>query len=273
MAEGQVDTTTTQAADTQTTEPTTTATDTKVDTSTQKPATGTNSGDDARFKGITADLAKERKARQEYEKRFKELESRYSERDKQFQALAGVKQPSAQEQEYDAIRDQFKQVFPKLGALSDEKVDRLLELLENADGLQEVQKNHWNRHGQEMVDSLASNVSELIGGDLSARQRRALIAAYIADVEQDEDIRAKYDSGDKAHLKEFAKAWAEEWLTTAKRKVTATNVSQNRAVPRSGDRSVTTTAGKKIDVTDDKAVADFLAEGFRSRGGEFGRNR
>lgn len=269
--EGQADTTT-QTTSTETKPADTTTQASTADTaSTQKPATGTNSGDDPRIKGLLADIQKERKSRQDFEKRFKDLEGRYSERDRQFNALAGVKQPTAEEAEYEAIRQQLNKVRPDLGKLDDTTIDKLIKLAESSDGLMEVQRNHWNRHGQQMVDTLASEVSEIIGGDLTDRQRRSMIATYIADVEQDADLRAKYDAGDTKHLKEFAKAWADEWLTAAKRKVTATNIGQNRPVPRSGDRSVTTSAGKKIDVNDNKAVEDLLVEGFRNRGGEFGR--
>lgn len=282
--EGQVnDTSTAQPTDTSKATDTSTAaaTNTKVDTSTPNPERVNNAGDtDARFKGIQTDLAKERKTRQALERQIQELTNRYSERDRQFQALAGVKQPTADEQEAETIRSQFKKIFPELGELTADDIKALRELASKRGDIEAVERNHWNRHGQSMVDTLAKEVSDFIGGELTDKQRRALVASYITDVQQDKEqngdegeLYGKYTSGDVAHLKEYAKAWAEDWLTAAKRKVTAQNVGQFRAVPRSGDRSITTTGGKKIDVTDNKAVEDLLVEGFRSRGGEFGRGR
>jgi hypothetical protein len=235
------------------------------------PGAGPKTGvDDPRIKGLTADLVKERKARQEFEKRFKDHDAQLTERNRQIAALTGTKTPTADEAEIEEVRQQFAKLFPGLAKLDDKQIEKLLKVAESSDTLSETTKHYWDRHARTTTDQLIADVSELIGGELSARQKNACVAAYSFEIENNPELAEKFEQGDVEHLKQFAKDWAEDWLTAAQRKVTATNVNRLRPVPRSGDRSVTTTAQKKIDFKDPKAVEDAMVKTFRDHGGSFG---
>ena len=233
-------------------------------------STGTNAGDDKRFAGLTADLQKERKARQNFETQFKDHQARLAERDRQIAALTGARTPSAEDAEMDEVRKQFGKLYPGLAKLDDKAIERLLSVAQNADRLEEATNNHWQRHSSNMTDSLVKEVSDEIGSDLTPRQRNAVIAAYIQEAENNPEFLEKHERGDVAQLKQFAKDWTSDWFTAAQRKVSSTEANRNRPVPRSGDRSVTTTGGaKKIDFKNPKAVEDAMIDSFRAHGGSF----
>lgn len=239
--------------------------------STQKPGTGSNTGvDDKKYQGLTADLQKERKARQDAIIANERTQAELAQVRKQMQALAGITPKDDAEQEFDAIRAQFAKVFPGLAKLTDAQIEKLMGVADKADSLSEATTHHWQRHGSTMLDALEKAVVDEIGGDLTERQKKALTQAYVNEAQTNDDFLKKHEAGDLDQLTAFAKEWVGDWMTAASRKVTKNAVGQFRPVPRGGDRSTTGTGGgKKIDFKDEKAVEDAMVESFRSRGGQF----
>ena len=223
--------------------------------------------DDPRAKGILADLQRERKARQDYERRQTESDTRLAERDRQIAALTGAKTPTKDQADVDAVRERFNELFPHLGKLTPEQIDRLMSVADRGDQLEATTTNYWTNHGRRMLDSVHTDIAKEIG-DLSQRQKARINAAYVQEAEQDPNFLTRHEAGDPTLVKEFVKNYLEDFVEPVRRKMTQTEVSRQRPVPFGKDRSIPGVGDKKIDVNDPKAVMDLLVE---SRKGQFGR--
>lgn len=254
------------------TPPSSTSQGSQTQPSTQAPAPGSNAGgstDDARNRGILADLQRERRARQEAETRATQREAELASERRRVQALAGVTPQSPEAQEEEEVRARVIKLFPVLGKLNDEQLDAMLAGQNDVASARQLVHQQWENHGRQMIDSIVSEVSDAVGGDLTERQAKALTRAYVAEAESNPEFLARHERGDKNLIKEFAKAWVEDWFEPARRRVTADAMSQNRRVPSGRDRTVQTTPPKAIDFKNPKAVEDAMVESFRSHGGRF----
>ena len=243
----------------------TSAQDTKPD---QKPVK--DAGQDRRDQGILSDLKKERQARQALEARIVKAEANYEAERRRVQALAGVNPKSPEELDADETRGQLTRLVPWIGKLSDEKVDKLLSLLDNSDSAADFVDKGWLRHGKSMLSSLEKAVATELGGEgkLTDRQSDALTAAYI-QAARNPDFLDRHEQGDPTLVEEFAKAWVEDWIAPARRKVTADEVDRARRVPSGKDRSIPAGSTKKVDFKDSKSVEDAMVASWRSHGGTF----
>jgi hypothetical protein len=260
-------------------------------TPTPSPTTGTptptpdptpgNKGDDweKRFKGVTSDLQKERQARQRYEADLKAARDETAAERRRIQALVGVNAPSPEDAELDAIRSQAGKaltpewILKQLG-LTQEEFTEIKEARKDRARLSDMEKHYWGKHGTAMVADVSKALSKEYGGDLSKRQLDTITKAYVLRAQQDEAFLERHESGDPTLVEEFAKEWLEDWYEPAKRRITSQEAGRFRPVPNGQGRAPLAGQGeKKIDVKDDKAVADLLVAGFRERGGEFGRRR
>jgi hypothetical protein len=234
-----------------------------------------------RNRGILADLQKERKQRQEYEKQLASITSERDQERRRVQALAGINPQSGEEAEAEQIRQKLFQLVPVLGKLTDKQVDRLLKLADSGDSLEQATNHHWTTHGRQMLDMVTGAAEKSMGGKLSERQSNRIKAAYVQEAENSQvDERGnavpgsflyRHNMGDPTLIEEFIKDWNEDWFEPAKRNAQAGAVNQFRRVPSGRDRSIAQVGEKPIDVNDASAVEDLLVKGFRERGGEFGR--
>lgn len=233
------------------------------------------SGDDTSWEkkqaALLADLKKERKARQDFESRFKTLESSLEAERKRVKALAGLDVPSDEDKEIAGYRERVQNLLPWTKKLSEEKVDKLLELLNNADGIRQTADHVWRSHGRTMVGLAMKEVSEAIGGDLTERQQKTLTREFIAAVEADPELVERYEAGDPTLAKDVAKILIEDWVTPSRRNYTAQQVNKFPRVPAGKDRGAGGGRGpKKINWSDPKSVEDAMVESYREHGGEFG---
>jgi hypothetical protein len=235
----------------------------------QEPAPAQKSGVDDKQRGLLADLQKERQTRQRLEQQLATHQAELDARQRRIQALAGVNPQSEEEAELEAVRERVKKLFPVLGRLTDEKLEKLLSLDERSGGLEEAAQHHWSRHATTMLDSLQKAVAEEIGSDLTDRQKKALGRAYVAEAESDPEFLKRHEAGDTKLIEEFAKGWIEDWFEPARKQVVTTEVNRQRRVPSGRDRNVSTTPPKKVDFKDPKAVEDAMVESFKSHGGRF----
>lgn len=240
----------------------------------QTPPGGAQASVDSekRFKGIQADLAKERKQRQEFEARVKQYETELAQERRRIAALAGVNTPSAQDQESEEIRQRFSQLYPHLGQLSPEDIQALREMRSEMESLREIRNRYWTDRADTMVGGIAEAVAKEMGAKtLSERQLQAIQLSYAIRAKSDPEFLARHEAGDKTLAAEFAKEWVEDWFEPVKRRATTQEANRFRPVPRGGDRSVVQTGEKPIDVNNNDEVMDRLVAGFRERGGEFRR--
>ena len=228
------------------------------------PAPTSKWEDDPRAKGMLADLQRERRARQEFERRATEFETRAAERDRQIAALTNSRTPTEAEATDQAVRDRLEQLYPQLKASPDgHEALTQDEIL----ALRETVKHHWSAHSRRMLDSVYEKIGAEMG-ELTPRQRRNITAAYIADAEESSEFMRRHDAGDKTLIEEFVKAYIEDTVEPVRRKTIASEVTRSRAVPSGGNRTLPNMGGKPIDIKDDKAVMDFIME---SRKGQFKR--
>ena len=219
--------------------------------------------DDPRAKGMLADLQKERKARQDFERRVVESEARAAERDRQVAALTNSRQPTTDEAEANAVRERFNQLFPHLGGLTAEDIDALKELRGQSSELQAAVKHHWTEHSKGMLAKVYEKLDAT-----TPKQQRKITALYVAEAEANPEFLRRHDAGDKTLIDEFVKSYEEDIAEPIRRKAIASEVSRHRAVPSGGSRTLPDTGGKPIDLKDDKAVMDYIME---SRKGQFKR--
>lgn len=234
------------------------------DTTSQNTATGQNSGNDAWAKekrGIQADLQRERKARQDYERRVQQYESELNTERNRVRALSGVNPVNPGDAEKEEVRARFKELFPELGGLTAEDIAAMRASAQDAKGLKEATTSHWNRHNKGMVDKLGTIVAKEIGGTLTPRQTKHLVAAYVQTLQADDALAERHESGDETLLDEFAKQWAEDWVEPVRRQTTKQEQGRFRPVPNGQSRSIVTTGEKTLDYTNDEAVGDFISKG------------
>jgi hypothetical protein len=224
-----------------------------------------------RFKGLTNDLQKERRARQDYERRVAKYETDLAAERQRVQALAGVTPQSSAEAENEAIRKRFNELYPHIGDLTKEDIEALRELKTRKSELDETTRHYWTSHSRKMVEGVQSEIEKELGGKLTDRQRQQVERLYALQGEADEEFLERHSRGDQTLVAEFAKQFIEDWFEPARRKVTQQEAQRFRAVPTGKDRGIVTHGEKKIDVTDNKAVEDILVRGFRERNGEFSR--
>jgi hypothetical protein len=221
--------------------------------------------------GLTSDLQKERKARQEYEKKVAKYEADLETERKRVQALTGVSPKAPAEEEEEAIRNRFKQLYPELAGLTKEDIQAIRELKAKAGEIDETNRHHWATHARSMISGVYTTIEKELGGKLTDRQRSQVEQLYALRAQQDPEFLDRHTKGDKTLLDEFAKEFVEDWFEPARRRVTQQESQRFRAVPSGKDRGIVTHGEKKIDVNDSKAVEDVLVRGFRERNGEFGR--
>lgn len=221
--------------------------------------------------GLTSDLQKERRARQEYERKVAQYEADLAAERKRVQALAGVVPVEPAQQEEEAIRARFKQLFPELAELTKEDIQAIRESKARSDEMNETNRHHWATHARTMVTGVFGAIEKDLGGKLSDRQRAQVERLYAIEAENNPQFLERHTAGDKSLAEEFAKQIIDDWFEPARRKVTQQETQRFRAVPDGKGRGLVTQGDKKIDVNDPKAVEDVLVRGFRERNGEFGR--
>ena len=224
-------------------------------------------------------LNEESGKRTKLEQEVAELRKQSELNEKRVRLALGLEVPSKDEQETQEAREALYKLNPKLKLLDQLDENQLQRILDAADSATESTRAQWKRHSSDMLSDLEGEASELLGvdalseaqtkrlhrafreeareqGSLRAKAERAEDAAY----DYDNDFVARYERGDKTLLREFAKAFLDEWGIPARRAVTTSAVQrQTRPVPR-GERSRShlTQTPPKIDYNDDKAFRDAI---------------
>ena len=226
--------------------------------------------EDDRQRGILADLQKERKTRQELERQLTTHQAELASERRRIQALVGVNPRTPEDEQLDEVRAQFAKLFPGLARLTDEQIDKLLKVSESASTLEDTTQHYWKSHSVTMLTALNEAVADELGGDLTPRQQKAIVSAYVQEARENPEFLQRHDAGDRTLLTEFAKQWVEDWLKPAQRQITAQEVGRARRVPSGKDRSIAAGSPKKIDFKNPKALEDAFAEAYKSHGGAFG---
>lgn len=247
---------------------------TQATSSTPAPAGPTAGEWEKERKGFLADLQKERQERQRLALAYQQTQSEYEQAQRRIQALAGVSPQDPQQAEDEAIRAALFARVPQLARLDEETVDRLIQIAEQGDNLNEAVNNHWKRHGTQMIGNAEEAILEELPGvsELTERQKKRIAREYVAYIEDNAEQGAldRHEAGDPALVQEFVTAFLGDWKESIRRSVTTQEVGRNRPVPSGRGRSVNPGGKKAINFNDDKAVADAAVAAFLEHGGSFG---
>lgn len=247
----------------------------KPDTSLKPGPGGNGSGiSEAQYKGVLADLKKEREARQKWERDHGTAAAELERERKRVRALSGLDNPSPEEADEAAIRQRLETMYPWLKDLTSEDIKAIKESSGNVKALQDASVHQWKAHATKMLGSVTSGVQKALGGGkLSDRQVTRIQTAYAEEVRSNADSLARHEAGDQTFVDEFIKGWLDDFVEPGRRSALQQETLPNRRprVPGGKDRSIVGADDKPIDVKDDKAVGDLLVKGFRERGGQFGR--
>ena len=150
-------------------------TDQKTQSAATVTDTGTKSGtqDDKRDQGILADLKRERQQRQQFEQENTRFRAELEAERRRVQALAGVTPKTKDQTDAEEIRESLGKLYPFLNQLDESKTERLLQLLESSDTIQETVRRTWYDRALQMVESVEKEISDEIGGELTQRQIQA----------------------------------------------------------------------------------------------------
>src|ERR1035437_7529247 len=168
------------------------------------------SGWETEKRAFIADLQKERKQRQDYERQVATYQGELAAEKRRVQALAGVSPQSKDEVDADAIRKQFGQYFPDLANLSKDDIDAIKELREQAAQMREASEQGYRRQGKQALTAVVNAVTKEFGGTLSDRQARRVQLAFVNECESDPAFLARYDQGDETVIPEVVKTYVED---------------------------------------------------------------
>lgn len=225
-------------------------------------------------KGLIGETQKERAARQQVEQKFATLQAQYAEATKRISALAGITPKSQSETDDEEIKAAFRAKFPELASLTQEDIDAIRETRQQAGQLKASTEAMWKRHTNQVLTTLNESVAERLGGgDLSPKQKDMLRREYVAYIEEGQregkDLISRHEAADETLIEEFVDAYLKEWQEPIRRSVTSTEINRTRPLPIGKGRTIATTAPKKIDFTDEKAVQNAAVESFLNNGGTF----
>jgi hypothetical protein len=219
---------------------------------------------------MLADLARERKSRQDYERRVTAIEAEREQDRRRMAALAGINVPTKDDQARESIKAEIAQMYPALGKLTPEQLDKVEALLAKSDSLEAAVNHHWTNHANGMIDKVFAGVEKTIGGKMSARQQQRLGQLYLAEAsnEQNPEFLRRHDAGDPTLIEEFVKTFVEDFFEPARRQAIAEQTRRQRPVPDGKGRSLSV-GGKKIEIKNDTDFGNAMTAAFRENGGQF----
>ncbi len=216
-------------------------------------------------------------------------EQRYEESQRRVAALSGVQIPNPQDEKVAQSREALMTLFPQLRKfenLTDEQLDRVLQTPDFVERANANDIQNWTRHGRQQLGTLHQDVADAIGAETLTSDQQSDVnesfkSWFKTTVEKElqasgGEISAtlqRYEDGDKTLIGEFSKRYIGNWITPARRQVTAQQTARiNQRVPNSAGRAQVTTSVKRPDTfksLDERM--DYAAELYKERGGNFGR--
>ena len=160
--------------------------------------------------------------------------------------LAGIKPPEPPvDPETAQIREQFNKLFPGLAKLEglQEKLERLagvdFEALQSS--VQATNQQVWEAHGAAMLRTLVDKASEAYGGQtLEPKAQKRLANAFAFELQEDPEMRARYEAGDVSVIDEFLKDYTGTLLDPYRKATAAAAAPATiaaRRLPRGGGSS------------------------------------
>ena len=166
--------------------------------------------------------------------------------ERRYRALAGLEEP--RNEQHEAIRNQFSQLFPELApVLKDPRaLGDLLELARSGQ-LQEMRGTtdaYWQRHAQNTARELVTAYAKAIGVDATslppkAHQRMALQLKSFIEEDATGERQTRFEMGDPQLVQDCLDDMQGLFVEPVRRSQTqlaARTIEQNRRLPDSGPR-------------------------------------
>jgi hypothetical protein len=122
--------------------------------------------------------------------------------------------------EVDAVRQQFKQLYPGLADL-EERADQIREMIERTGDLESQSQHYWQQYGRQAMDRLFEHAATDLGAPLTDEGRRALHASFTGFVSSSPELTARY-AQDPQLVEEFWRAFRSSFIEPARRATAAT---------------------------------------------------
>ena len=142
----------------------------------------------------------------------------------QVQALVGVSQP--QNQESDAIKQQFFQLFPWAKTL-EERFGDVENLIDSQGDLKAQTDHYWTSYGKQTMDKLFTLATDSLGTPLTEEGKRQLHASFVGFVQSSPELTNRYAS-DPTIVEDFWKTFTSSFVDPVRRASSA-NVQQRAA--------------------------------------------
>lgn len=187
-------------------------------------------------------------------------------------ALSGVQMPKpAMNPEFEAVRNQLFQVAPELKDVF-ENLELLKELkgLNLKDSLGRINgfvEQSWAERGSGTLRSLNEKVKAAYGGaEIAPKQMARIGRAFIGELEDDADLRARYEAGDPSVIDEFVKDLTGGLLDPYRRSTAAAaqpNRDAARRLPRAGGGQPVAMPGRTVKPSDGDAFHKGAFDAFQ----------
>jgi hypothetical protein len=173
-----------------------------------------------------------REATTQFQQREAALQAQVQAVQQQLQALVGVRQPSQQVAEQEAIKQQFASLYPGLATL-EQKHKELLGILERAGDFEQSTSHYWQNYGRQSMDKLFSLASTANGGSpVTPEAKEQLHAAFSGWVQASPERVERY-TNDPTIVDDFWKAFTASFIDPARRAaVTAPAARLGAPVPQ-----------------------------------------
>ena len=132
---------------------------------------------------------------------------------KRIQALAGV--APSENQQFDDIRNQFKQVFPDQDWVGGQRA-AIEELIQLKDELKASMQAQWESHNRHAMNMLYKDAETTYGTPLTEDAKRTLGASFVGYLQSNPDAYSRYQS-DPSVASEFWKAFSDRFVDPARR--------------------------------------------------------
>ena len=136
----------------------------------------------------------------------------------QLHALVGVQQP--QNPEIEAVRQQFRQLFPKLAQL-EERGEDVMSILERAGDMESQNSHYWQSYGRQTMDRLFEHATTSLGSPLTEEGKRALHSSFVGFVQSSPELTERY-ANDPTIVDEFWKMFTSTFVDPVRRNAAAT---------------------------------------------------
>lgn len=161
-------------------------------------------------------------AERSFAQREAEMNARYGELERKWNALVGITPPA--DPEVETVRQQFARLYPGLAKLEDRAND-LMGVVDKAGDLESQTSHYWQSYGRQSVDRLFSAAEASLGTPLSAEGKRVLHSSFTGFVSQSPELIERY-ANDPTLVEEFVKMFTSSFIDPARRAASATVVGR-----------------------------------------------